>query len=57
MNNCLAGKQHRVSFNSKSKKFEKLELVHFDVCDPMDVETLGRNKYFITHIDDATRMV
>ena len=30
---CLVGKQHRVSFSSKSKKkFEKLELVHSDVC-------------------------
>ena len=55
---CLVGKQHKVSFSSRyKKKLEKLELVHFDVCGPMDVETLRGNKYFITFIDDATRKV
>ena len=54
---CLVGKQHKVSFNSRYKKLKKLELVHFDVCGPMDVETLGGNKHFITFIDDATRKV
>ena len=32
---CLLGKQHRVSFSSKStKKSEILELVYYDVCGP-----------------------
>ena len=53
---CLIGKQHRMSFSSKSKKkLEKLDLVCSDVCGPMDVETLGGNRYFIILIDDATR--
>ena len=54
---CLVGKQHKVSFNSRYKKLKKLELVHSNVCGPMDVETLGGNKHFITFIDDATRKV
>ena len=33
----------------------KLELVHFDVCGPIEVESLGGNKYVFTFIDDATR--
>ncbi|KAM1154260.1 hypothetical protein ACFX19_037276 [Malus domestica] len=28
-----------------------------DVCGPMEVESLGRNKYFVTYIDDASRKV
>ena len=55
---CLFGKQHRVFFNSRSKKkLEKLGLAYSDICGPMDVETLRRNRYFITFIDDATRKV
>lgn len=53
---CLAGKQHRASFSRKSTiRQNKLELVHSDVCGPMEVESLGGNKYFVTFIDDATR--
>ncbi|XP_048323873.2 retrovirus-related Pol polyprotein from transposon TNT 1-94 [Ziziphus jujuba] len=57
-NHCLFGKQHRVSFSSSaSRKSELLSLVHSDVCGPMEVESLGGNKYFLTFIDDASRKV
>lgn len=53
---CLAGKQHRTFFARKStRKQQKLELVHSDVCGPIEVESLGGSKYFVTFIDDATR--
>lgn len=53
---CLAGKQHRASFSRKSTRRQgKLELVHSDVCGPIEVESLGGNRYFVTFIDDATR--
>ena len=53
---CLAGKPHRESFAKKStRKKEKLDLVHSNVCGPIEVESLGGNKYFVTFIDDATR--
>lgn len=53
---CLAGKQHRVSFpRTSTRKKVKLELVYSDVCGPIEVESLGGNKYFVTFIDDATR--
>ncbi|CAH9088439.1 unnamed protein product [Cuscuta epithymum] len=53
---CLAGKQHRASFARKSTKRQaKLELVHSDVCGPIEVESNGGSKYFVTFIDDATR--
>ena len=55
---CLFGKQYRVSFNIPStRKLNVLDLVYFNVCGPTDVETLGGNKYFVTFIDDASRMV
>ena len=39
---CLLGKQHRFSFSSKStKNSEILELVYYDVCGPIEVESLG----------------
>ena len=50
----LFGKKHRVSFKKNStRKLEKLELVYFDVCGPMEVDSLGCNIYFVTCIDDA----
>ena len=55
---CLLGKQHRMSFRILStRKSNVLDLVYSDVCDPIDVESLGGNKYFVTFIDDASRKV
>lgn len=33
-----------------------LELVHTDICDPIQAITKARNKYFLTFIDDCSRM-
>ena len=55
---CLVGKQYKVSFSRRSKKkLEKLKLVYYDVCGPMNVKTLGGNGYFVTFNDDATKKV
>jgi transposase InsO family protein len=55
---CLFGKQHRVSFaTSSQKKSTILERVYSDVCGPIEVPTLGGNRYFVTFIDDASRKV
>ena len=52
---CLFGKQHRVSFNIPfTRKSNVLDLVYYDVCGLIDVETLGGNKYFVKFIDDAS---
>jgi len=32
-----------------------LELVHTDVCGPMNLSSVGGNKYFLTFIDDFSR--
>lgn len=56
---CLAGKQHRVSFNRNSshRKSRILDLVHSDVCGPMRTKTFGGAVYFATFIDDHSRKV
>jgi transposase InsO family protein len=55
---CLFGKQHRVSFaTSSQKKSTILERVYSDVCGPIEVPTLGGNRYFVTFVDDASMKV
>ena len=57
-NHCLFGKQHKVSFSfSSTRRSELLSLVHSDVCGPLEAESLGGNRYFLTFIDDASRKV
>lgn len=42
---------------SSSRKPNALDFVYFDVCGPIEVESSGGNKYFVTSIDDASRKV
>jgi transposase InsO family protein len=54
---CVVGKQHRKEFPQRStwraKKF--LELVHSDLCGPINPSSNGGKRYFITFIDDCSR--
>jgi len=55
---CLVGKEHKVSFSKKvapSKRTRVLELVHTDVCRPMEVQTFNGAWYFVTFIDNYSR--
>eukprot|EP01018_Ginkgo_biloba_P037890 Gb_39221 [translate_table: standard] len=55
---CIYGKQHRDSFRvSKFKAREPLELVHIDLCGPMRTLSMGKERYFMTFIDDYTRNI
>jgi transposase InsO family protein len=52
---CAMGKQARLPFpESTSVTTHPLELVHTDVCGPMQVASLGGRKYFVTLLDDFT---
>lgn len=52
---CAKCKIHVLPFkNSTHREKNILGLVHSDIC-PMNVESLGGAKYFITFIDDCTR--
>eukprot|EP00253_Pinus_taeda_P014808 PITA_14808 len=54
---CILGKQHKESFPAGKSIRAKapLEIVHSDVCGPMQVPSLGGNRYVLTFIDDYTR--
>jgi hypothetical protein len=54
---CVLAKQVRAQYGaSRSRKSEKvLELVHMDVCGPLQVPSLGGGKYFATFLDDFSR--
>jgi transposase InsO family protein len=54
---CALGKQHREDFpmHIDKRKQEILELVHTDVCGPMQTRSLGGAYYFLIFIDDITR--
>jgi hypothetical protein len=54
---CALGKMHRDEFpsNPDKKKRDVLDLVHIDVCGPMQTRSLGGAFYFLLFIDDCTR--
>ncbi|CAL2230000.1 unnamed protein product [Prunus armeniaca] len=55
---CAMGKSHREAFDKEKvwRASMPLELIHSDVCGPMQSTTIGGNIYFLTFIDDCTRM-
>jgi len=54
----LFGEKHRVSFCKTSKLKDNIsDIMYSNVCRPMEVDTLGGRKYFVTFIDDASGMV
>ena len=52
---CLAGKAKRKPFGKASRASYPLELVHSDICGPMNVRARHGASYFITFIDDYSR--
>ncbi|KAK9157521.1 hypothetical protein Scep_004095 [Stephania cephalantha] len=55
---CVYGKQTRKSFPSgKAWRASKcLELIHADLCGPMQTKTFGGSRYFLLFTDDFSRM-
>ena len=52
---CLAGKATRKPFGKATRANSSLELIHSDICGPMNVKAKNGASYFITFIDDFTR--
>ena len=48
----VQGKCHRKPQYPLIKSKEKLQLVHTDVCGPMQTQSFGVSRYFITFTDD-----
>lgn len=55
---CAKGKHSRNPFNEPGTRAKRpLEVIHSDVCGPMPVRSLGGARYFVSFIDDYSRMV
>ncbi|XP_024081556.1 uncharacterized protein LOC106664782 [Cimex lectularius] len=53
---CIKGKHVRLPFKrSKFRAQKPLELVHTDLCGPMETKSIGGNRYFFILIDDYSR--
>uniref|UniRef100_A0A2N9IVG1 CCHC-type domain-containing protein n=1 Tax=Fagus sylvatica TaxID=28930 RepID=A0A2N9IVG1_FAGSY len=52
---CLAGKACRKPFGKAMRATQPLELIHSDICGPMNVKAHHGASYFLTFIDDYTR--
>lgn len=55
---CILGKYTRKSFPvSKHRASKKLELLHSDLCGPLNIPSTGGACYLLTLIDDYSRMI
>ncbi|MCR9067183.1 MAG: hypothetical protein NXI00_24670, partial [Cytophagales bacterium] len=57
---CREGEHPRAAYDKKRPKVKSkkiLELIHSDVCGPMQVESFGGSRYIVTFIDDYTRFL
>lgn len=55
---CLQGKQHRLPFESSETRGQQPgEILHMDVCGPMETTSLGGAKYFLLIKDDYTKFI
>lgn len=56
---CMVRKQMRKSFKTHLSMSVKdcLGAVHSDICGPTEVPTIAGNRYFITFIDEYSRMI
>ena len=54
---CMQGRQTRNPFpeNEEGQIRERLDLVHSDVCGPINPRSLGGSRYFLTFLDHASR--
>lgn len=55
---CCEGKQTRLPFSNQGKRSTSLlEIIHADLCGPMEKTSIGGSKYFLIFQDDFSRMV
>lgn len=55
---CQEGKQTRLPFKSQgSQTKDLLELIHSDICGPMETQSLGKARYFVTFLDDYSKKI
>ena len=56
---CAKAKMHRVPVPkaSRNRSSRPLQLVHSDVCGPMNMNSIGGSKYILSFTDDYTKYV
>ena len=56
---CAQAKSHRIPVPKQSSKktSQPLELIHSDVCGPMNIDSIGGSKIVLTFTDDYIRYV
>ena len=53
---CLMGKMTKTPFSGTMERAtDLLEIIHTDVCSPMNIEARGGYHYFLTFTDDLSR--
>ena len=52
---CLDGKITHIPFWKAKRTEFPLQLIHFDICVPMNVKARSSARYFITYVDHFTR--
>ena len=57
--NCVVGKHSRSTFPSASpfRAIKRLELIHCDICGPIQPSTIGGRRYYFLLVDDFTRLL
>ena len=56
--NCQIGKMGKTSFKNKNYQTEYvLEIVHINLCGPIEIQSYTGEKLFILFIDDYFRMM
>ena len=56
---CADGKQYRLPFPraGQHRAWEVLQRIHIDVCGPVEQVSIGGSRYFVTFVDDYSRLV
>lgn len=53
---CVEGKMHRLSFPTSKSNARKIgELIHADLCGPMEKTSIGNSRYFLLFKDDYSK--
>jgi hypothetical protein len=54
---CMMAKQHRQPFpDSERERTKPLQLVHMDLCGPLQETSIGGSKYLATFLDDYSKL-
>ena len=54
---CLMGKMTKTPFSGTMERAtDLLEVIHTDVCGPMNIEARGGYRYFLTFTDDLSKI-